>query len=178
MNQIQVNRLDTHDRLLDFKQKNVDSIAERISKMISERPFEDNPFYIYAHKRTVDVHEQLIYMQSGQFNINNLPTHRIVWQPRLQKPKAQTNSMLFKVDPAYPDQVKVIWMLPDRDQWEAHKKGQMFQDPTTAESIHSFENDRASIEHPEPDDPTDERAQMIYKRLYPQLWKRLFANNE
>lgn len=173
---MQVDRLETHDRLLDFKKKNVNSIEEQIHNIIAQRPFEDEPFYIFAHKKTVDIHEQALYIQAG-CPIDKLPTHRLVWQPRLQKPKAETNTMLFKVDPAYPDQVRIIWILPDPSQWEAYKKGQMCQDPTTIESIHAFENDRASLERPEPDDLPDERAKVIYQRLYPKLWSRLFDNN-
>jgi hypothetical protein len=176
MNEISINRLETHDRLLDFKKKNVDSISQQIHKMVMERPFEDEPFYIFAHKKTVDMHDQLLYIQAG-YPVDKIPTHRLVWQPRLQKPKAETNTMLFKVDPAYPDQVKVIWILPDPSQWEAYKKGQMCQDPTVIESIHDYENDKAALEAPEPDDLTDERARVIYQRLYPKLWERLFANN-
>jgi hypothetical protein len=175
MDGIKINTLETHDRLLDFKKKNQDTISQQIHKMVMQRPFDDHPFYIFAHKKTVDMHDQLIYIQEG-CPPDKIPTHRIIWQPRLRKPKAETNTMLFKVDPSYPDQVKIIWILPDESQWEAYKKGQMCQDPTTVESIYAYENDRASLEAPEEDDPTDERARTIYQRLYPKLWERLFAN--
>jgi hypothetical protein len=178
MKNVTIDRLETHDRLIDFKKKNQDSIEERINKMIVENPFDGLPFYIFAHKRTLTDAERLLHFQTHQYTIQNIPSHKIVWQPRLQKPKAQTNSMLFKVDPSFPDQVKVIWILPDRDQWDASRKGTMFQDPTVVESIEAFDNDRQSLERPEPDDPTDEKARAIYKKLYPNLWERLFGNNE
>lgn len=178
MKKVSVDRLETHDRLLDFQQKNKSSIDEQIASLIRQNPFDGLPFYIYAHKRTLDEAERLLHFQTGQYTIENNPTHKIVWQPRLQKPKAQTNSMLFKVDPSAPDQVKVIWILPDREQFEAYKKGSMFQDPTILDSIEAFDNNRELLEHPEPDDPTDERAKNIYKKLYPNLWHRLFADQE
>lgn len=177
MNPIQVNTLETHDRLLDFKKKHEESIENRIAKMIQEDPFDGLPFYIFAHKRTLSNGERNLHFQTGQYTIRNVPSHKIVWQPRLQKPKACLNSMLFKVDPSFPDQVKVIWILPEREQWSSSREGTMFEDPTVIESIHAFENDRSSLEHPEPDDPSDERAEAIYKKLYPQLWQRMFSNN-
>lgn len=177
MNKIELNALETHDRLLDFKQKNQDSVEGQIQKMIQENPFDGLPFYIFAHKRTLTDTERSLHFQTHNYSLENIPSHKIVWQPRLQKPKSCLNSMLFKVDPSFPEQVKVIWILPEREQWEAHKKGKMTQDPTVVESIEAFENDRQALDHPEPDDPDDERARNIYQRLYPQLWQRLFSNN-
>lgn len=176
MTAIKVDRLETHDRLLDFKEKNMQSISEQVDLLIAQNPFSGEPFYIFAHKRTLDDAERILHFQTRQYSIENNPTHKIVWQPRLQKPKAQTNSMLFKVYPLHPERNHIVWILPERELWGAYQKGQMFEENAVAMSIDAFENDRAALERPEADDPSDERAQAIYKKLYPKIWRRLFPN--
>ncbi len=149
MTEIIVNRFETHDRLQEFgKQK--DNITKGILDCIKNRPeqFKNHPFYIYSHVRTAD---------DGH-------TKRLIWQPRLKKPKAQTNSMLFK---AYPpgDKIKVIWMIPDRDQWPAYKKGTMLHQQVVLDSIKAFQEDRLSLEKDEEDEVTEEMAQRIYREI-------------
>lgn len=178
MNAIKVDRLETHDRLLDFREKNIASIAGQIDSLIDQNPFCGEPFYIFAHKRTLDEGERILHLQSRQYAIENNPTHKIVWQPRLQKPKAQTNSMLFKVYPKDPNKNHIVWILPERELWNCYQKGKMFQEDAVATSIYAFEHEREVLEQPEEDDPSDSKAKAIYRRLYPKIWKRLFPNVE
>lgn len=144
---MKVNYLETHDRLSHFTKQSFD-IAECCQDLINQRPFGNYPFYIFAHARTDD----------------DGVTKRLIWQPRLTKPSAQTNSMLFK---AYPttDLVKVIWMIPDRALWDQFKKGQMMENDLILESIYNFENKRAMLEVPEEDDLTEERIDQVYRDI-------------
>lgn len=145
---ISVDRLETHDRLLQF-QKQADSIGEMCAKIIAERPFGSYPFYIFAHARTSD---------DGY-------TKRLIWQPRLTKPKSQTNSMLFKVHPLVPDQIKVIWMIPERTMWSQFKKGLVTESSIVEQSIQAFEENRDVLDAPEKDDLTDSQVDAIYREL-------------
>ena len=143
---LKVDRLETHDRLLEYtKQK--DYISEGIRECILNRPeeFGNRPFYVFAHLRT---HE-------------NGYLKRLVWQPRLKKPKSQTNSMLFK---AYPpsDKIKVIWMIPERSQWGQYQRGNITQDDLTVKSIMMFQTDRETLERKEEDDLEDFQIDDIY----------------
>ena len=90
---LKVDPFETHDRYEHFKKQNFD-IGECCQDLINKRPFGDYPFYIFAHTRTDD----------------DGVTKRMIWQPRLTKPQAQTNSMLFKAYPST-DNVKIIWSL-------------------------------------------------------------------
>jgi len=144
---MKVNFLETHDRLEHFKKQNF-SISECCEDLIKQRPFGDRPFYIFAHGRTDD----------------DGVTKRLIWQPRLTKPKAQTNSMLFRATPGT-DIIIVIWILPPRELWEAYQRGMMMEDSTVIESIKAFLYDRASLERPEPDDPDDETVKQIYMEI-------------
>ncbi len=144
---IPIDRLETHDRLQHFTSQNF-SISECCQDLINQKPFGNHPFYIFAHSRT---HE-------------NIAIKRLVWQPRLSRPKPQTNSMLFK---AYPgtDIVKIIWMIPAREMWGSFKKDQMTASPDILASINTFENDRRSLENPEDDDLSDIEIDAIYRQI-------------
>lgn len=144
---MKINRLDAHDRYEYFTKQSFD-IAECCQDLINQRTFGDHPFYIFAHARTEDD------------GVNK----RLIWQPRLTKPLPQSNSMLFK---AYPgsDNIKIIWMIPDRTMWHMYQKGKMTQSELISESIWDFENDRKKLELPEPDDLSESEIHAIYKEI-------------
>lgn len=139
--------LETHDRYEHFTKQAFD-IGECCQDMINQRPFGNRPFYIFAHARTDD----------------DGVSKRLIWQPRLSKPKAQTNSMLFK---AYPgtDQVKVIWMIPERMMWTQFKKGLICESTIVEQSIHDFQHNRDKLEAKESDDLDDQQIDAIYKEI-------------
>lgn len=141
---MKIDRLDAHDRYKDFISKDF-QIGECCQNLIDQRPFGEHPFYIFAHPRTDE----------------DGITKRLIWQPRLTRPKAQTNSMLFK---AYPgkDIVKIIWMIPDRSLWKNYKKEQMIEENLIANSIHDFQFNREKLDTLEDDDLNDAQIHQIY----------------
>lgn len=144
---MRINRLEAHDRKEHLLKQSFD-IADCCQDLINKRPFGDHAFYIFAHTRTDD----------------DGVTKRLIWQPRLTKPKAQTNSMLFK---AYPgsDNIKVIWMIPSQELWAQYDKGKVTEDSTVLSSIFAFEHKREELEKPDVDDLTDSQIDAIYKNL-------------
>lgn len=159
---LKLDRLDAHDRLESIKTQS-DSISLACQKIIDSRPFGDVPFYIFAHKRELGNDERCDLWLSGKYaTLQDVPSARLIWQPRLTKPQAQENSMLFK---AYPgtDMVKVIWMIPDRALWPSYEKGKLTENETIVNSIHTFQHDRKKLELPEDDDLTEEVMDRIYK---------------
>jgi hypothetical protein len=144
---MKIDRLETHDRLEQFQKQSLD-ISECCKDLVDKRPFGLQPFYIFAHARTED----------------NGVDKRLIWQPRLTKPKAQTNSMLFKGYPGS-DMIKVYWMIPDRLMWEQYGKGMISESQTVIESIYQFENEREKLEAPDEDDLSDEEVDKIYLSL-------------
>lgn len=144
---MKLNRLETHDRYEYFTKQGFD-IGECCQNLINQRPFGEHPFYIFAHARTDD----------DGF------TKRLIWQPRLTKPKAQTNSMLFK---AYPgtDVVKVLWMIPQRELWDQFTKGKMLENKTVVDSIYNYLYKREEMEQKEDDDLNDHQIDDIYRQL-------------
>lgn len=144
---MQINRLETHDRYEHFTKQSFD-ISECCQDLINQRPFGEHAFYIFAHARTDD----------------DGVTKRLIWQPRLTKPLAQTNSMLFK---AYPGQdvIKVIWMIPAPEMWDQFEKGKMTASEIVYESIHDFKHNRAKLEKKEEDDLDDASINAIYAQI-------------
>lgn len=144
---MKVNILDAHDRYTYITKKEFD-IGECCQDLINKRPFGDHAFYIFAHPRTDDD------------GINK----RMVWQPRLTKPKAQTNSMLFKGYPGT-DIIKIIWMIPVREVWSQFNKGLLLENRLIHDSIHDFQYNRSKLEEREPDDLSDEVINNIYIQI-------------
>lgn len=144
---MKINPLDAHDRYEHFTKQQF-SISDCCQDLINQKPYGDHPFYIFAHSRTDD----------------DGVTKRLIWQPRLTKPKAQTNSMLFK---AYPgtDIIKVLWMIPVREMWDQYQKGKMTQNKTVCDSIHDFQFNRKKLEEREEDDLSDEKINQIYREI-------------
>ena len=183
---MQINPLDAHDRLKEFIKKDF-SISECCQNLIDQRPFGNRPFYIFAHGRIIDLDERIAILNAslhGQidqkyFSLNEVPTDRLLWQPRLTKPKAQTNSMLYKAHPGT-DIVRIIWIIPKPELWGEYRKGNMMQNKTVYDSITDFNHNRKKLEMDEDEDPTDEEASRIYqeisqeaksKKMMDKLWK-------
>lgn len=144
---MKVNLLDAHDRLAHLSKQDFD-IGQCCQDLINKRPFGSHAFYIFAHARTDD----------------DGVTKRIIWQPRLTKPKAAANSMLFK---AYPgtDVVKIIWMIPAKEMWAQYQKGKLTEHETACISIHDFIHNREKLEAKEDDDLNDDQIAKIYTEI-------------
>lgn len=156
---MKIDRLDAHDRFTQFTKQQFD-IGECCQDLINKRPFGEHAFYIFAHTRTDD----------------DGVTKRLIWQPRLTKPNAQTNSMLFK---AYPgtDMIKVIWMIPARELWGQFKKGLLTENKTVFSSIEDFQFNRGKLEQREEDDLSDEAVSAIYTEISKQANQQKVQND-
>lgn len=163
---MKINRLETHDRLLQFK-KQADHISKGCQDCIDTRPkeFMRLPFYIFAHKREISMDERFTLVIDGVYDcITKVPTHRLIWQPRLTKPEAQENSMLFKYYPGL-DLIYVIWMIPDPALWDQYSKGKISENESVCESIALFKTDKKKLESPMDDDISEEKVKSIYQEI-------------
>lgn len=173
---MKIERLETHDRMQHFISSEFD-IGKTCQEMLDRRPFGDHPFYIFAHKRQLGMDEKVaLYQEDLRESLVNLlyirkyvsmaqlPTDRLIWQPRLTKPRAQINSMLFKGYPGT-DNIKVIWIIPDRSLWEQFEKGKMTENKTVWESIQNFVSHPERLEAKEDDDYSDEAIEKIYLEI-------------
>lgn len=171
-----INPLDAHDRLKHFNTQSVD-ISQCCQDIINQRPFGSHAFYIYAHKRAIELDERIsMFNQDLTATLTDLshkqrwktldevPSGRLIWQPRLTRPIPQTNSMLFK---AYPgtDEIKVMWIIPPRELWSQYDKGLVTENKVVKDSINDFQFNRSKLETPEDDDLTDAQAAAVYQEL-------------
>jgi len=174
---MKIKLLESHDRLLEFV-KQSDYIEKGCQDCINNRPeeFLNYPFYIFAHKRQIPLDEKIIIFNQDlknsildlsyvrQYNrIENVPEVRFIWSPRLTKPKAQSNSLLFKVYP--PEQVRPIWIIPEKELWGQYKKGNLIENELITDSIYYFNNYREKLEVKEEDDLSDEKINDIYRAI-------------
>lgn len=161
---MKINRLDAHDRYQHLTNQSFD-IGECCQDLINKRPFGEHAFYIFAHPRTLGFDEKLKLAQSGRYKtFAEIPEKTLIWQPRLTKPKAQENSMLFKANPNS-DIIRTIWILPPRELWSQYDKDKMTQNKTVYESIQNFLHHKEKLESPEDDDLPEHKIDAIYKEL-------------
>jgi hypothetical protein len=163
---MKLNIHETHDRYKHFVKQDF-SISECVQDLINKRPFGNYPFYIFAHARTEE----------------DGVTKRMIWQPRLTKPKSQTNSMLFKGYPGS-DNVAVFWIIPSEElitidlfddkgnfigrrykTIDELRQNKMFENKITLESSIDYIYNRKKLDKAEDDDLSDVQIDGIYKEL-------------
>lgn len=151
---MKINRLETHDRLQHFVKDQSVNIFQGAEDCLKKNPDslaiqEKSPYiYLFAHPRTSD---------------DGL-SKRMLWQPRLSIPKAQTNSYLFRAI-SKSDIIEVIWLIPPREMWPQYDKGKVTENADVAWSIEMFKHKRKELEKPHPDDMSEERAKLILKSI-------------
>jgi hypothetical protein len=149
---MKLNRLETHDRLLHFKKDQEANIFQGAEDCLKKNPdslfFQSrSPYiYIFAHPRTCD----------------DGVTKKMFWQPRLWKPKAQTNSYLFRVK-SNSDLIDVCWLLPPEEIWSQYSIGNITENEIVLWSIDNYLYHRDLLQADEPGDLSDEQGKPIMK---------------
>lgn len=148
---MKISRNDAHDRLLHLKKDQSENLAQGCQDCLKKNSdslalqSRCHYIYIFAHPRTAE----------------DGANKRMLWQPRLCKPKAQTNSYLFRAQ-SNTDLIECCWMIPAREQWDQYKKGNVTESDIVRWSIDQFMNNREQLEFPFEDDLSDERAKAIW----------------
>lgn len=149
---MKIDRLETHDRLEHFKEDQNDAVMQGLNDCLKLNPLSialqdrSHYIYVYAHPRTNEY--------------GNAKT--MYWQPRLSKPKMETNSYLFRIR-SYSDECEIMWMLPPKEQWDQYKKGNVTEHELVNWSISQYQNNKAGMEKPEPEDWPDELGLQILR---------------
>lgn len=159
---MKITRLETHDRLEHFKKDQEKTIFHGADDCLRQNPLslqlqEKSPYiYIFAHPRTAD----------------DGITKRILWQPRLTKPKAQTNSYLFRAV-SKSDLLEICWLIPPRELWPQYQRGNLTEEQTVLWSINQFLYNRDQLEAAEHDDLSDEKILHIYREIVHNIKKKI-----
>lgn len=147
---MKVNILEAHDRLLHFKKDQAVNIFQGAEDCLKKNPdslfFQSRSPYVYlfAHPRTHD----------------DGVTKKMFWQPRLWKPKAQTNSYLFRAQ-SHTDLIQVCWLLPPEEMWSQYIMGKVTENEEVLWSINQYINHRKKLEMDESEDLSDEKGKAI-----------------
>lgn len=151
---MKLNRLETHDRLQHFVKDQAKSIfegAETCLKVNTDSLAiqEKCPYvYIFAHPRTAD----------------DGVSKRMLWQPRLTKPLAQTNSYLFRAV-SKTDVLEICWLLPPEETWAQYRIGNVTQNEFVLWSIDQYKHNRKDLEAKDPHDLDDEQCKNIFLQI-------------
>jgi hypothetical protein len=151
---MKIDKLETHDRwqhLMKDQSVNIAQGAEDCLKRnsLSIALQERSPYiYLYAHPRT---HE-------------NGYNQRMIWQPRLSKPKAEPNSYLFRAI-SKTDIIEICWLLPPIELWPQYRKGNITEHELVIWSIEQYYHNRKQLEAAAPDDLSDEVGAAIYEKI-------------
>lgn len=151
---MKIQRLETHDRLEHFKKDQSANIFQGAEDCLKKNPLslqlQDHCDYVYlfAHPRTAD----------------DGITKRMLWQPRIIKPTAQTNSYLFRAK-SHTDEIEVCWLLPERFLWPQFEKGKVTENELVLWSIFQFENNRSKLEEPHTEDLNETQCRNIYRSI-------------
>jgi len=150
---MRLDRLETHDRLLDVQKKNLNTITSGLEECIKNRPaaFTHRHFYIHVHKRTVGLDEKIAILQQDirevllnpllnrRFHrIEDIPELRVIYMPRATRPIPSENSMLFRCFPQDGNALEPIWIIPEESTWPNYAKGMIMNDEFIAECIEIF----------------------------------------
>lgn len=162
---MKVNILETHDRLLHFKKQQESNVFNGVDECLKTNPDcigmqQYFPWvYIFCHPRTAE----------------DGVTKRMLFQPRLLKPKAQTNSYLFRVI-SNTDLVETIWLLPPREIWNQFDKGKVTESEDVRISVKNFLCNRELLEAPHKDDWSEDRIKRtlegIQNGFVNLIWRR------
>jgi hypothetical protein len=151
---MKINRLEAHDRLEFFIDDQTNLIFEGANECLNRNPLslalqeKSHYIYIFAHPRTAD----------------DGVTKRLLWQPRLAKPQAQTNSYLFRAT-SHTDILEICWLIPPSELWSQYEDGKVCQSEWVVWSIDQFKNNRRALEAPFADDLSNEQIRRIYLPL-------------
>ena len=147
-----INRLDAHDRLEHLKKEQSVNIFQGAEDCLKTNPDslglqEYSPYiYIFAHPRT---------SEDGY-------SKRLIWQPRLTKPRPQENSYLFRAI-SKSDILEIFWIIPPIEHWGQYKKGNVTESDIVCWSIHQFQNNREKMGEPEQEDLTDAQSAAAWR---------------
>lgn len=138
---MKINRLETHDRLVHFKKDQDVNVFLGAEECLKKNPDSlkyqsHSPYiYIYSHPRTTDdgLHK------------------RLLWQPRLIKPKPESNSWLFRAA-SHTDLLEICWLLPDEMLWPQFEANKLASDPDILWSIEQYKHNREALGRPHPED--------------------------
>jgi len=138
---------DAFDSIENFKQNSENDWVDCVQSLIDSKPFGNHKFYIFMFVKRVD---------------DTSGIKKMYHQPRLTKPQPVPGSTLLRVDPNHPEEAKIIWTLPNQENFGLYKQGKMFADPFVDECVHKFLHNREELMKPEEGELPEEEMKQLW----------------
>ena len=164
---MKIDLYDCHDRLIDFR-NDWEYISQGVQDCINNVPDEiKSYFYVFGHSRQIGMDERFSLFMAGHYlNMDETPTERMIWSPRISKPAAQSNSYLFKTRKGT-DIVEVVWLLPKPELWDEYAPEKLMYNEDIWHSIRTYRHKRYELEKPDHD--ISEEDEKNFKRIIGQV---------
>lgn len=148
MQNFYLSRNEALDTTQNWKENSEKDWVANLQDLVSKRPFGDHKFYVFMFiKRVCDI--------SGQ--------KKMFMYPRLTKPEPLPGTTLMRVDPNDPGTAKLIWTLPNENNFNLYAEGKMFSDPFVYDCIQKYLNNPRELMKREEGDLNDPEILEIYK---------------
>lgn len=135
------------DNVEFFKQNSEKGYCETVQNIIQSKPFGKHKFYIFQFVKRVNDEMGVKVMHH---------------QPRLTKPEPVPGSTLLRCDPHNPEEVTIIWTLPNQENFGLYKHGKMFSDPFVHECVKKYLENPKELMKREEGDLDDEEIRKVY----------------
>jgi hypothetical protein len=142
------------DNVQFFKENSERGYCESVQKIIESKPFGNHKFYIFQFVKRVN---------------DEMGIKMMYHQPRLTKPEPLPGTTLLHCDPNDPGAVKILWTLPNQENFGLYKHGKMFSDPFVYECVQQYLKNPAEMMKAEPGDLSDEKIREIYRDIKSRL---------
>lgn len=139
-----------NDNIQFFKGNFEKEYCETIQNIIQSRPFGKYKFYIFQFVKRVD---------------DTTGVKRMIHQPRLTKPEPLPGTTLLRCDPDRPEDVTIIWTLPNQENFGLYKHGKFFSDPFVAECVEKYLKRPGELMKEEEGDLDDDKIREIYREI-------------
>jgi hypothetical protein len=138
------------DNIQFFKENSESDYVKTIRSIIKSDPFLGNKFYIHSFIKRVD-------------DISGIK--KMYHHPRLTKPDPTPGASLLRVDPKQPEEMKVMWTIPNQETFGLYKYKKAFADQFVYECIQTYKKNPSQLSKPESDDLTDQQCRDVYQTI-------------
>lgn len=123
MQNFYLSKNEAFDSTTNWKENSEKDWVACLQDLIKKKPFGDHKFYVFMFVKRVD---------------DSSGIKKMYLQPRLTKPEPLPGTTLMQVDPKDPGTAKIIWTLPNENNFGLYQAEKMFGDPFVYECIQKY----------------------------------------
>ena len=123
MQNFYITGMQAHENTLLWQEEFDKDYVKHVQNLILSKPFGDRPFYIHQFVKRVDD-------QSG--------LKKMYHHPRMSKPYPQPGSTLLRCDSKSPEKIKIVWTLPNQENFNLYGFGKMYANEFVFNCIRDF----------------------------------------